>query len=637
MIGSWYDALIAFFHTTSQILTAGIAITAFALLLYALTFNLRDRVARSFALILICVVVVFTAEAIGSNTESTSMVSFWLRMQWVGIIFLPSAYLHFSDALLATTGKPSRWRRYLAIRFAYLISTGYVIMLATGVFASASKSVQLLPANLPPTILTQLFVMFYVVVMGMAWFNFVRAYNRTTTTTSRRRMAYLITGALAPAISSFPFFLIGSGFATQHALMFWVLSTISSFVVGTLLVIMAYAVAFFGVSWPDRIVKSRLFKWLLRGPVMASFTLANVTIVRRLGEMFGNAYSALVPISMVATILLWQYLITLFSPLWINWLFFGKDQEDMRVLRRLEDHFVTRNDLSEFLETILSAVCDRLQAPGAYIAALNGNGFDVVVRMGKFEEEGAELSNQLIDIDLEPTALASVFQWGEDFLVPLMDRSDGNEARLLGVLGVCGNIQNLDEEEVQALQLLSERAALALRDRKVQKQVFDHLQQLTPDMDYIERARAASRFNGSTLLRNDVDAPEIATDFSQHVKEALTHYWGGPKLTENPLINLQVVQDALGAHDGNPANAMRSILKEAIEKVKPEGERRFTGEWILYNILEMKFLEGRKVREVALRLAMSEADLYRKQRIAIDAVSKAIQEMEAEARNHAAS
>jgi hypothetical protein len=50
----------------------------------------------------------------------------------------------------------------------------------------------------------------------------------------------------------------------------------------------------------------------------------------------------------------------------------------------------------------------------------------------------------------------------------------------------------------------------------------------------------------------------------------------------------------------------------------------------LYNILEMKFIEGRKVREVAGRLAMSEADLYRKQRVAMEAVAHAILEMEAE-------
>jgi len=33
-------------------------------------------------------------------------------------------------------------------------------------------------------------------------------------------------------------------------------------------------------------------------------------------------------------------------------------------------------------------------------------------------------------------------------------------------------------------------------------------------------------------------------------------------------------------------------------------------------------MEGKKVREVAIRLSMSEADLYRKQRVAIEAVAK---------------
>jgi hypothetical protein len=46
----------------------------------------------------------------------------------------------------------------------------------------------------------------------------------------------------------------------------------------------------------------------------------------------------------------------------------------------------------------------------------------------------------------------------------------------------------------------------------------------------------------------------------------------------------------------------------------------------------MKFVEGRKVREIALRLAMSEADLYRKQRVAIEAVAKVIADMEVQAR-----
>ena len=74
-------------------------------------------------------------------------------------------------------------------------------------------------------------------------------------------------------------------------------------------------------------------------------------------------------------------------------------------------------------------------------------------------------------------------------------------------------------------------------------------------------------------------------------------------------------------------------IKEAIERTRPEGERHFTGEWILYNILEMKFMEGRKVRDIALRLAMSEADLYRKQKVAIENVAKIIMEMEEQAKD----
>ena len=75
-------------------------------------------------------------------------------------------------------------------------------------------------------------------------------------------------------------------------------------------------------------------------------------------------------------------------------------------------------------------------------------------------------------------------------------------------------------------------------------------------------------------------------------------------------------------------NALRAVLKNAIEQIKPEGQRKFTGEWLLYNILELKFLQGQKVRDVAMRLAVSEADLYRKQRVAVEEVLKRITQME---------
>ena len=103
-------------------------------------------------------------------------------------------------------------------------------------------------------------------------------------------------------------------------------------------------------------------------------------------------------------------------------------------------------------------------------------------------------------------------------------------------------------------------------------------------------------------------------------------------MTESPLLDLQVVQESLQDHDNLPVNALRNILRTAVEQVRPSGDRKFTSEWTLYNILEMKFLEGRKVKEIAKRLAVSEADLYRKQRVAIEAVANSIIEMEMKAR-----
>ncbi|MDP3451200.1 MAG: hypothetical protein Q8R87_11520, partial [Anaerolineaceae bacterium] len=96
----------------------------------------------------------------------------------------------------------------------------------------------------------------------------------------------------------------------------------------------------------------------------------------------------------------------------------------------------------------------------------------------------------------------------------------------------------------------------------------------------------------------------------------------------NPLLKFEIVKQELSEEDPNPANALRCVLKNAIEQIKPAGDRRYTGEWLLYNILELKFLEGKKVKEIALKLALSEADLYRKQRVAIEVITNTIVQME---------
>ena len=321
-----YDFSVSALRTINELLSAGIAITAFSLLLYALSFNLRDRVARSFAIILVCVVAIFVAEALASVAQNDSQLEFWLRLQWVGIVFVPAAYLHFSDALLATTGRPSRGRRRMAVRLGYLLSFAFLITIPfSGLVGPLAPNTQPAP-HLQRTWLTWVFTALYILGMATSWVNFWRAYRRTVARASLRRMSYLITGALAPALGSFPFLLFGFAFAARHRLIFWIAVTTSNLLISALLILMAYAVAFFGVPWPDRVVKRRLLKWLLRGPVTASTILAVITLLRRAGVSLGLDISALVTVTTIALILILEHLITLVAPVGERWFFMGKDR-----------------------------------------------------------------------------------------------------------------------------------------------------------------------------------------------------------------------------------------------------------------------------------------------------------------------
>jgi hypothetical protein len=630
MLSGWTQDLLTGIITVNQIFTAGIAITAFSLFLYALSFNLRDRVARSFAIILLCVVTVFTSEALESASVTPQVIDLFLRLEWLGIIFLPAAYLHLSDAILVTTGHPSRGRRRLAVRLMYSISAIFILLLAYGYLLGPVVMNGDPAPYLERTLWTEIFTAYYVVIMALAWINFGRAFRRTLTRSGRRRMLYLLAGATAPALGSFPYLLYGSGLAANFPFLFWGVATTSNFLVGGLIILMAYAVAFFGVSWPDRVVKSRLFKWIMRGPVVASAALGVMTIVRRSGEHFGTAYSVAVPAAMVATVLILEHTITLAAPLWERFIFFGGDRTDLALLQNLEERLITQNDLRQFLEAVLAAVRDHLQSPAAFVAALDGEELSLVVATGSSPLlKESNLAEALKVIDRDGSGDGEEYAWGDYWLFPLhqLSKTDEGSPILLGLLGVVHQAdQVIVSDQRQSLAVLLQRALVALQDRQLQRSVFRSLEDLRPQVDMFQRLRAVGRYDSKASLLEETLPPE--SDMAEWVRDALAHYWGGPKLTQNPLLNLQIVQEAFKEHNDNPANALRSILRQAMDHVRPEGERRFTGEWILFNILEMKFVEGRKVREVATRLAMSEADLYRKQRVAIEEVARIILEME---------
>ena len=280
---------------------------------------------------------------------------------------------------------------------------------------------------------------------------------------------------------------------------------------------------------------------------------------------------------------------------------------------------------------VIAAICDKIQATGAYLALLGTDQLDLVIQTGKSNFDSLSPTESLTKLVKQTNQdQREFFQWGKDYVIPLFiySKEEDGPQELSGIIGVSGlSSMTIDEEQMEDLMKLVDRIEMALAEHRLQQEIFLTLQEISPQISVIQQMRAASRFDRTTLLDNQPPPPP--QDIAKWVKDALTHYWGGPKLTNNPLLSLQIVKDHMQAsNEANDTNALRSILKEGIENIKPPGEQRFTGEWLLYNILEMKFLQGRKVRDVALRLAMSEADLYRKQRVAIEALAQAIHEKE---------
>ena len=621
------EIIFQFLGSLNLLFEAGIAISALSLFIRALSFNLRNRVSQGFAVILACVTFIYSGEALAGAVEGQLELQTLMRIQWIGIILLPSAYLHFADALLETTGRPSRGRRRFVVRLSYFIAAG-LLWLLPGEYLVGKLIIEDVPIPyLERTILAAGFSIYYLVVIIAAETLLVRAFRRTSQSVSRRRMGVLLSASIYLAVGSYPFLLVGSDFAATTPVLFLGLAAIGSLFVFFALASMAYAVAFFGLPWPDRIVKKRLLKWFLRGPVTIFVVLTFATLLRDASVFLNFPVTLTLTIVTIFIVLLMEHGITLASSVWEKRLFLDGDRDTIRLLEGIQERLVTRNDVRQYLEAILSAICDQFQVSTAFVAGLDGNEFEVVMHVGDSDLLPRQISaKKLFDQPGEDNGKLNLIPWEDFWLLPLRTQENND---LLGIIGVLKHGEPLEEEQADSLRVLSERSLLALEDLRLQQQMFSALETLSPKVELFQRLRAATRYDQQLLL-TDIEARPEPAALSVWVKDALTHFWGGPNLTRSPLLQFKVVQDAIRENDGNYANGMRAILRRAIDMNKPKGERNISAEWILYNILDFKFMQGRKVRDVARRLAVSEADLYRKQRIAIENIAETIIDMEKE-------
>ena len=101
-----------------------------------------------------------------------------------------------------------------------------------------------------------------------------------------------------------------------------------------MLVFLAYPLSFFGSERPDRVVKSQLMEFMLRGPLTGAAVLAVVLFVPRVSNVLGLDGDTFMPFAAVATVLFVQWSITLLLPMLQRWLIYtrisGRDSAAQR-------------------------------------------------------------------------------------------------------------------------------------------------------------------------------------------------------------------------------------------------------------------------------------------------------------------
>ena len=614
----------------NAVLTAAIIILAFSLFAYMLVYNLRNSVGRGFAALLACVCFTYAGDLALFNVSSLAAATSWLKFQWIGIAFMPAAYLHFSDALLRMTNAHSSRRRFTVLT-AYFF--GFILILL------ALQTEHLVRSPFYSPGVTQfragpffwVFTIYFYSTLVWGVYKIGRARARCLTSGARRRMTYLGVSFAAPALGVFPYMLIASSSSSIPSIILLTIVFLVNIGIGLMISVMAYSVAFFGALPPDRVVKHNLIHFLLRGTLVATLVIFIFLALPDQERILGLSRDIMLLTSIVAVIVLSQLVINLAKPAIDSFIFY-QDRQEIAWISQLDRRLLTTNDLQQALENILTALCEVLRVQTGFIYNLHTQqGPRLETHVGPHEL----VEKAVTEIDVAQLIEQKNGRGGYTFIsqnsfwfVLLQNKA---RDRYLGLLGVeaRSDVYDLTPQEEESAAILIEQVEVALEDRQLQKEVFAALKNIIPEIERVQRLRSAVRYTGSPSLPIVTETLVNQKEFPQMVRDALTHYWGGPKLTKSPLLGLRVVQEALAENDSNAVRALRAVLTQAIEHQRPGGERRMTtAEWLMYNILDLKFVQGLRVRDIAQRLSMSEADLYRKQKLAIEEVARTLREME---------
>ena len=620
----------------NDLLAAAVLIVAFSLLAYIALQNWHTSIARALCVLLAGVVIVFGGDVLLGQAERDSTIQFLLRAQWLGIVCVPAGYIHLSDALLSYTGLPNRDRRWLVL-IGYTLSFSFFLLALSGDLLLRGGIARGPLAQFGAGPLFWLFSLYFAVASIGGMWAVLKVRQIALTPTLRRRLTYLGATFLAPGLAVFPYLIIAGTYASVSNAFVLLLSAFGNIGVALLITVMVYSIAFQGLLLPDRLIKQDFIRWGLYGPFVGVMIILFLRSTPVLARWVGLPAVTLITFGVMIMTVLMPIFVSKAKP-YLDALVYRQDHAEIDYLRTLPRNTFTYADLRSLLENTLVVICGALRVDTGFVAAADeSNTYTVKTLVGarrtvkRFvgEHPLTEIMPRLIAMPpSEPDAIPPIetfLRFNGFCMLPLR----GPEGEFLGALGVAYPQNALTPESRRLIGVLAHQMEMALATVHMQQRLFDTLRAMGPEMQSLQELN--SRLEQATPASLESLDSEVALlpEFPQFVKDALAHYWGGPKLSDSPLLGLRTVRRFIGEQGGSPTRALQGVLRQAIENLRPDEQLDPSAqEWLLYNILEMRFLQGKRIRDIAERLAMSESDLYRKQRIAVEEVARQLALME---------
>src|SRR5262245_23667981 len=618
------------------LLAAAVVIVAFSLLAYIALQNWHTPIARALCVLLAGIVIVFGGDVLLSQAQRDSTIQFLLRAQWLGIVCIPAGYIHLSDALLTYSGVLDRRRRWLVV-LSYLISLGFFALAITGdlLLRDGVKRQPLAQFGAGP--LFWLFALYFGLASlgGLLTVLYVR--RGALTPTLRRRLTYLGATFLGPGMAVFPYLLIAGAYTVIPNDLILLVSVLGNASVAAMIIVMAYSIAFQGMLLPDRLIKQDFIRWGLYGPFVGITIVLFLRAVPPLARWTDLPQATLLTFGVMIFTVLMPLFVSKVKP-YLDALVYMQDHAEIDYLRALPRNTFTHADLRSLLENTLVVVCGALRVDTGFVAAPDEQGhYTIKSLVGARRQVKRFVAEHPLAEVLPPLESAPPLAAGETPPAEAFLRRDGfcllplrgPEGDFLGALGVAYPNEALTTNARRLIGALAHQMELALATDQLQQRLLEWLRGMGPEMQSLQTLN--TRLEQATPASLESLEAEVALlpEFPQFVKDALTHYWGGPKLSDSPLLGLRTVRRLLGDQGGSPTRALQAVLRQAIENLRPDEQLDPSAqEWLLYNILQLRFLQGKRVRDIAERLAMSESDLYRKQRIAVEEVARQLALME---------